>query len=349
MTCLGAQMNIRELPSDPMPNGPSARRFALTSSDGLVAEVSAFGARLMAVLVPMPNGSMRDIVVGHDKSGDHVKGDRCAGATCGRFAGRIAKARFSLDGVEYPLAANIGPNHLHGGPEGFDRRLWDAEIAGDAVQFRYTSVDGEEGYPGALTCTVTYRFVDGSSLEILHQATTSKPTVLNLTNHSYWNLNGNQQRDCGDHLLQVFADRWLVIGDALIPSGELEPIAGTVRDYRQPRPLADALRNLPIGLDLCYELRGKRGELKPAARVIHPPSGLTLEAATSEPALQVYTAVHFGPEVIGKGGEPLRKYGALALEPQNFPNTPNLPGLPSSVLRPGKTYRNLCRFTVSSR
>ena len=339
-------MTIRELTADPLPDGSAARRFALASADGLTAEVSTFGARLMAVLVPMQDGTLRDIIVGHDLAADHLAGDRCAGATCGRFAGRIAAGRFSLDGVNYQLATNLGPNHLHGGPEGFDRRTWQAEVAGDAVVFKYRSVDGEEGYPGELNVAVTYRFTADGSLEILHEAGTDRATVLNLTNHSYWNLNGNQQRDCGDHLLQVSADRWLVLDDALIAHGELEPIAGTLRDYREPRPLSDALKDLPIGLDLCFELRGKRGELKPTARVIHPASGLTLDCATTEPAIQVYTAVHFGPEDIGKRGEPLRKYGALALEAQNFPNTPNLPGLPTSVLRPGETYRNLVQFKV---
>ena len=331
-----------------------AARLTLTSPAGLSATVSGFGARLLALDVPLPDGRRRDIVVGHATPAEIVVGDRYCGPICGRCAGRIAGGRFTLDGKDYALPLNNGANHLHGGPEGFDAKIFAADVARQpaAVRLTHISADGEEGYPGTVTAHVTYRWLDGATLECLMEATTDAPTIVNLTNHVYFNLAGGGT--IHDHRLESPATHFAPTDDGLVPTGVLEPVDGGPFDFRRQMPVKATIDRLPPfyglppGIDQQLLLPGRRGALRHAALVSHPPSGLSLEVLTSEAVLQLYTAQHFDPRHIGKGGVALRPFGGLALETMTFSNAINLPGFPSPILRPGERYRHSLQWRIGS-
>lgn len=333
------------------PPGGSSGLIEIVSAGGLIASLHPLGARLHALRVPGTDGRLRDIVCGHDTPAEHIGGDRFGGVICGRYAGRIGGARFTLDGVTHRLSANQGANILHGGANGFDIRNWSTEpIAGGpdggGVQFVLISADGEEGFPGRLVATATYRFAASDTLECALTAVSSRPTVVNLTNHVYWNLAGAMAGGIGTHMLEVDAAAVLETGDGLIPTGRLLPVAGAAIDFCAARPIADALAVLPGGLDHTFVIDGARGTLRRAARLTDPASGLSMELSTTEPGVQVYTAGHHGPQLTGKAGTPFQRFGAVALEPQNFPDAPNQPAFPSAVLRPGEIYRHVMRWRV---
>ncbi len=274
------------------------------------------------------------------------------GATIGRYANRIAGGRFVLEGHEYQLAKNDGPNHLHGGIRGFDKVIWQAEPfsqpSGIGVRFSYLSPDGEEGYPGNLSCRVTYLLTNDCQLEISYQATTDRPTHLNLTNHSYFNLSAGARSNILDHELQIVASAFTPVNETLIPTGEIKPVAGTPFDFRQPVRIGERIDQVPGGYDHNFVLDNK-GELAVVARVFEPDSGRKLELLTTEPGLQFYSGNFLDGTIRGKGGKIYGPRSAFCLESQHFPDSPNQPHFPSTILRPGEVFKSTTIFRFSSR
>lgn len=318
------------------------------AGEGLAVKIINYGATIVSVEAPDRDGRMADVVLGFDDMAGYQGADNpYFGACCGRYANRIAKGKFTLDGVEHSLAVNNGPNALHGGLVGFDKKIWDAEIVGEnAVKMSLTSSDGEEGYPGTLKVELTYTVV-GGEIKIDYTATTDKKTVVNLTNHSYFNLTGGGT--IHDHLMQIHADRYTVVDGDCTPSGELRAVAGTEMDLREPTPVG---RNIAAvqgkGYDHNYCInQADEGELTLAARVVEPESGRTLECWTTEPGVQFYAA-GWVENVRGKGGAVYNAQEAFCLETQHYPDSPNHPEFPSTLLAPGETYTHTCiyRFGV---
>jgi aldose 1-epimerase len=320
---------ITRLPPEPL-RGRAAALFELASPEGFTARVSAGGARLVAFCYP--DGT--DVVVGPVKAEDFAGPDTFAGCTCGRVANRISDASFMLDGERHHLSANHGAHQLHGGDDGFHNRIWDASADGDAVRFTLASPDGDQGYPGALSVSCTFA-LNGSTLSCAMEATTDRPTIINLTNHAYWNLAGSGP--IADHTLQVEAERYCVAEAALV-TGEVRACAGTPYDFREGRRLGAALDALDDGIDNNFCLRGARGTLRPAGSLAHGPTGRSMAVSTTECGLQIYTANHFGDGSRGKNGGNPRRFHAIAMEPQAWPDAPNREGFPSIVLRPGEVY-----------
>lgn len=331
-----------------MASGQPIERFTLRNRHGLSAQVMTFGATLLGVETPDRIGRFANITLHLDTCQQYLAGHPCLGSTCGRYANRIARGRFTLDGVEYRLTTNEGPNHLHGGRVGFDKVLWEAELleepGADGVRLVYTSPDGEEGYPGTLRASVTYRLTDENELQLDYTAQTDKPTVVNLTNHAYWNLAG--AGTALDHELTLYADHYLPVDAALIPLGEVAPVAGTPMDFTSPRTIRSRIAEVAPGYDHCYVLRpGSQGSLVPCAQVYEPSTGRTMEVWTTEPGVQFYTGNHLD---VRCGDRSYRRHDGFCLECQHFPDSPNHPNFPSTVLRPGQTYwqRTVHRFGV---
>jgi len=315
------------------------------------ATIITYAAALSRLIVPDAAGRPADIVLGYDDPADYVRNRGSAGAVCGRYANRIADARFTLDGETYALSASEPPNHLHGGFSGFSKRIWQAEpdSAGKALRLTLASPDGDEGYPGAVAASVTYRLTEDPALEIVMEAATDRPTVVNMAYHGYWNLAGHGSGSIRDQHLLINADRYTPVGPGKIPTGELAGVAGTAFDFRQLRPIGamiDDARQLPeTGYDHNFCLNAGDGALRLAARAVDPASRRGLEIWTNQPGVQFYTANHFATApAAGKGGAVYRKHAGFALETQNFPNAPNMPHFPSAVLRPGETYRHVMRI-----
>lgn len=336
-----------------LPDGTPVDLFTLTNANGLVARIMTYGATLVDMLVPDRAGKFADVHLGLVKLEDYLRGHPYLGSTVGRFANRIALGRFVLDGREYKLAVNNGPNSLHGGLIGFDKKVWHSEPqVGAAVKFTCTSPDGEEGYPGTLQITVTYTLTDANVLRIDYLATTDQPTVLNLTNHAYWNLAGAGTGDVLDHLVQIAAERYTPKDADSIPTGEIAPVAGTPMDFRQPKPIGRELPQRPgepAGFDTTFVL-DRGGEATPqfAARVEEPLSGRVLEIFTTEPGVQFYIANYFDGTLTGKGGAIYRQHAGFCLETQHYPDSVNKPQFPTTMLRPGETFRSTTvhRFSV---
>jgi aldose 1-epimerase len=333
-------------------DGTAVELFTLRNANGLVAKITNFGATVTELHVPDRNGNLGDVVLGFDNLAQYLGGHPCFGCTVGRVANRIAGGRFVLDGKSYALAANDGRNHLHGGLKGFDKVLWrTTPLEGAAVKFAYTSPDGEEGYPGALAVEVTMSLTDADELRIDYSALTDKPTPVNLTNHSYFNLAG--QGDVLAHELMLAADYYTPVNSELIPTGQIRPVKGTPLDFTTPRPIGSRLSQLegkPPGYDNNFVLNGGGKALALAARVCDPGSGRVMELSTTEPGVQLYTANYLDGSLTGKGGAVYRRYAGLCLEAQHFPDSANQPKFPSIILRPGQTYRQTTvhRFTAKS-
>jgi aldose 1-epimerase len=315
------------------------------------ATIITYAAALSRLFVPDSNGQWADIVLGYDDPVSYVQNRGSAGAICGRYANRIADARFTLDGETYSLSANEPPNHIHGGFGGFNKRVWagESDTANKAVRLTLSRPDGDEGYPGAITASVTYRLTDDPSLEIVMEATTDRPTILNMAYHGYWNLAGHDSGHMRDQHLLIDADRYTPVGPGKIPTGELAPVAGTAFDFRSSRPIGamiDDTAQLPeAGYDHNFCLNDNGQPLLRAARAVDPISRRGLEIWTNQPGVQFYTANHFGKvSAIGKGGAIYEKHAGFALETQNFPNAPNIPHFPSAALRPGEIYRHVMRI-----
>ncbi|MFC2076139.1 aldose epimerase family protein [candidate division KSB1 bacterium] len=351
--------SITRQPFGKTPEGMDVDLYTLTNANGLQATVTNYGTILTSLKVPDRDGNFADIVLGYENLDGYIQDTYYFGCTAGRFAGRIAEGKFTLDGVEYQLKTNNGPNHLHGGIKGFNKRVWNGKVKqskdGPSLKLTYTSKDGEEGYPGNLACTVVYTLTDENELKISFQATTDKPTICNLTHHSYFNLAGHNSGDILDHELTVFADYYAPAEpDWLIPTGEIRSVKGTAVDFTVPTRIGARLTQAPAdhggnndGYDLNYVLKNS-GNPDIAARVYEPKSGRVLEVFTSEPALQVYTSNFIDGAAKGKGMV-YQKYAGLCLEPEHFPNSPNKPHLPSVVLRQGKVYQHMIVYKFSTK
>jgi aldose 1-epimerase len=334
--------------------GQEVQLITLSNRQGMLAKITSYGAILTELHVPDRQGRTTNVVLGFDNLERYLQGHPAFGSTIGRVANRIANARFTLDGVTYELAANIGPHHIHGGRAGFHQRVWGVQllpIEADqaSVEFTYRSVDGEEGYPGNLEVKVTYTLTDGNELRIDYQATTDKATPVNLTNHSYFNLKGSG--DVLDHILEIDADRYTLADEALIPTGEIASVAGTPLDFRQPTTIGariDQLRPRPNGYDHNYVLNSTNGLLAFAARATHPETGRVMEAWTTEPGMQLYTANGFNGRLTGTGGVVYPRHAGFCFETQHFPDSINQPNFPSVVLRPGRTFRSSTAFRFSN-
>ncbi len=323
-------------------DGKTVDLYTLTNAQGMTVKVMTYGATLIGVEVPDRAGRHVNVTLHLDSFAGYASGHPCFGSICGRYANRIAKGRFTLDGVEYTLATNNGPNHLHGGKVGFDKAVWKAELKEQAdsvsVALAYVSREGEEGYPGALTATVTYTLAADNELKMEYTAETDRPTVVNLTNHAYWNLAGSG--DILGHELTINADGYLPVDETQIPLGELRPVDGGPMDFRQPMTVGSRIAQVSGGYDHCYVLnKAAKGQLSLAARVFDPKSGRLMVVHTTEPGVQLYTAN--GLNLSKPGGAHYGKHYGLCLEAQHFPDSPNQPQFPSSVLRPGQTYKQL--------
>jgi aldose 1-epimerase len=330
--------------------------FAETPS-GLKAKWITRGATLAELHVPDVNGKTVDVVLGFDNEEGYKSTDNQSfGCTTGRVANRIANGRFTLEGKEHQLAINNGPNHLHGGLERALQRVeWMGENfsdeRGNGVRFHYVSPDGEEGYPGTLDVTTTYTLTPQNALRIDYLATTDKTTHVNLTNHSYFNLSGHGTPSVLDHVLWIGADRYTPKDETSIPTGELAPMDGTPLDFRSPHAIGETIGNLTdyesVGYDHNFVLNGPLGVMKLAATVFDPASGRWMRVHTNQPGVQLYTANYVWGQTC-KAGQVYRKHGSLCLETQHFPDSPNKPQFPSTVLRPGETYRYTCVYEFAA-
>lgn len=318
----------------------------LVNSSGAAVRLSSLGAGITSIVVPDRNGAMADVVIGYDDPAAYMADGPCAGKIPGRYANRIARGTFAIDGTVCHLAVNNGPNALHGGPTGFQNRLWETEVIGDdTVRFSRVSPDGEEGYPGTLRVCATYRWTDANTLELALGAETDRPTIVNLTNHSYFNLRSHDSGSVLDHELRIAASRYLPTDSTLIPDGTMAPVAGTPMDFTEAHAIGrDIGADFPAlvygkGYDNCWVVDGYRpGEVKTVAELTDPVSGRCLVIATDQPAAQVYTGNWLTGSPRGKGGYEYHDYDAVAIECQDMPDAPNRPSFPSTQLYPGENY-----------
>jgi aldose 1-epimerase len=331
------------------PGGDTIYLYTLANAKGMEARVTNFGAILVSLKTPDRRGALADIVLGFDTFDGYLNTKKYFGATVGRYANRIAHGEFTLDGHTYTLARNNGENSLHGGVHGFYKAVWKGHAIGGpqpAIEFTYLSRDGEEGFPGNLNVTVRYTLTDANELRIDYSAATDKPTVVNLTNHSFFNLAGEGSGDVLGDVATIDADGFTPVVAGLIPTGELRPVAGTPFDFRQPTAIGtrigapDEQLRLAGGYDQNYVLNHLAGKLGFAARVSDPASGRTMEVLTTEPGLQFYTANTLGGSERGKGGHVYGPHSAFCLETGHFPDSPNHPNFPTTVVRPGAQFHS---------
>ena len=326
----------------------------LINKNGASVMLTERGAGIVSIVVPDRNGVMGDVVLGYRDEESYLGDGPCAGKIPGRFANRIAGGCFTLDGREYQLVKNNPDYQLHGGPDGFSNRLWKvAQTSESRAVFTLDSPDGDQGYPGAMHVEATYTWGDDNALTLEIKATADKPTVVNLTNHTYWNLDGEDSGSIFDHVLKINASRWLVTSEALIPTGELAPVEGTPMDFRTAKPIGrDIKADFPAlrygkGYDNCWVLDGQPG-LKLAAELNSETSGRHLEIWTDQPAAQVYTGNWLDGSPVSKSGRSYRDYDGVAIECQGFPDAPNHPDFPSCVLRPGETWSRTIIFKLNA-
>jgi aldose 1-epimerase len=332
--------------------------YTLTNAHGLEARVTNFGGAIISLRVPDKKGQFADVVLGFDKLEDYATNEPNFGVIIGRYGNRIAKARFVLDGKEYKLAANNGPNTLHGGIKGFSKAIWKAEpfqnSKGTGLVFTYTSKDGEEGFPGNLTTKITYTLTDKNELIFDYEATTDKPTPVNLTQHSYFNLKGEGHGDILGHDLMLNADRFTPVDENMIPTGELRPVKNTPFDFTKATAIGarissdDEQIKLGRGYDHNFVINRKSPKLELTARVLEPETGRVLEVYTTEPGVQFYSGNFLNGKLVGKNGHAYQQRDGFALETQHYPDSPNHPEFPNTILRPGKTYRSetIYKFSV---
>jgi aldose 1-epimerase len=338
-------------------DGTPVQLFTLTNSKGAVAKITNFGATLTEVWMPDRTGRKRDIVLGFDSLDGYLGKEPYFGATVGRYANRIANGQFTLDGKTYQLAINDPPNSLHGGTVGFDRKVWKAEPIdvphAASVKFSYHSPDGEENYPGNLDVTVQYTLTDDDELKLDYTATTDKDTILNLTNHTYWNLAGADSGNVLKQVLMLNADSYTPVNANLIPTGEVPAVAGTPFDFTKPMALGsritDPLVQAHKGYDVNFVVNGTPGTMRLAARATDPDSGRTMEVWTTEPGIQLYTSNYLDGTLNGKRGIHYKQYGAFALETQHYPDSINQPSFPPVILRPGQTFHEATTYKFSAK
>jgi aldose 1-epimerase len=339
---------MTDAPFGRLPDGRVVRLFSLRNRSGMSLGLLDYGGIIVSIHAPDREGRFDDVVLGFDGLQDYVERSPFFGATIGRYGNRIARGQFTLDGHTYTLAINNPPNHLHGGPRGWDKVIWDAKATEDStsssVRLRYTSKAGEEGYPGTVKVEVSYALTDDNEVRVGCRATTDAPTVINVTNHSYFNLGGSTASSIVDHELQLFADRFTPVDRTLIPTGELAPVAGTPFDFTTPTRIGaridadDPQLHFGEGYDHNFVVRRSAPGLVPFARVVDPHTGRTLEVQSTEPGVQFYTGNHLPLTLVGKGGRTYTKRSGFCLETQHFPDSPNQPGFPPTTLRPDETY-----------
>jgi aldose 1-epimerase len=338
--------------------GVAVDQYTLTNAAGMTAKIMTYGAILTELDVPDSEGKLGDVVLGFDNLKDYLERNPHFGSTVGRVANRIAKGKFTLDGKEYTLAVNNGPNSLHGGRKGFDKQMWKAEPKttpnGAAVEFSYVSKDGEEGYPGNLSVTVVYTLTNDNALRIDYAAKTDKATPVNLTNHTYFNLIGAIPSDILNHELMIAAEQYTPTDETQIPTGEIKPVKDTPLDFTKPRRIGeriDQLKSSPGGgYDHNFVLdNGGKEEPGLAARVSEPKTGRIMEVYTTEPGVQLYTGNYLNGTLTGRGGVVYKKHAAFCLEAQHFPDSVHHDNFPSIILKPGETYRQTTIYKFSAK
>ena len=330
--------------------------YTLTNSAGASVTLSSLGAGINSVVVPDASGKMDNVVLGYRDPASYIADGPCAGKVPGRFANRIAKGHFSIGDKEYTLPVNNGPNSLHGGPDGFMNRIWNSRLDGDTVVFELTSPDGDAGYPGELQAEARYTWSDDCTLTLRLLAHTDAPTVVNLTNHTYWNLEGENSGSVLDHTLWLAASHYLPTDDTLIPTGEIAPVEGTPMDFTKFRRLGDDIHaDVPAitygkGYDNCWMVDDYRpGVLRHIATLNAPHSGRVLEVSTTQPAAQVYAGCWLAGSPENPEGRSYNDYDGVAIECQNAPDAPNKPQFPSALLLPGQTYDQTITFHISAK
>jgi aldose 1-epimerase len=336
------------------PDRKAVEVYTLTNARGMQVRAITYGAIIQAVRVPDRSGHLADVALGHDSLPGYLSASPYFGAVVGRYANRIARGRFTLDGRTYRLATNDGANHLHGGVKGYDKVVWGAQSfqRGDTVgvRFELTSPDGDGGYPGTLRVTVTYTLSPGNELIVDYTAASDRPTPVNLSQHSYFNLAGEGSGDILKHVLTINADRYTPVDTTLIPTGELASVAGTPFDFRTPTAIGarieepDTQLRRGRGYDHNFVLSRSGGGLEHAVRVLDPRTGRTLDISTTEPGLQFYSGNFLDGTITGKGGHVYGRRSALVLETQHFPDSPNQQDFPSTILRPDREYRSRTVF-----
>lgn len=319
--------------------------YTITNASGAQVVLSSLGAGINKIIVPDKNGNLADVILGYDNPCDYLNDGPCSGKTPGRYANRIKHGHIVIDGVEYHLPINNGPNHLHGGPDGFQNHIWDSQIIGNSVVFSRISPDGEMGYPGNLKAKVTYTWDNDCRLTIDYEATTDAATYVNLTNHAYFNLKGHDKGDVLDQVLQLNCSNYLPTDPSEAPLGYIEPVAGTPMDFTQPKTIGKDINadfqplHIGKGYDHCFVIDGwVKGQLKVAGSLFDPNSGRRLTISTTQPGAQVYTGNWLTGSPKGKDGMEYHDYDLVAIECQGFPDAPNWPNFPSQLLRPGEVY-----------
>ena len=335
-------------------DGKQTALYTLTNANGMEVCITNFGGRIVSVMVPDRDGVMRDVVLGFDSIADYVKYPSDFGATIGRYANRIGQGKFSLDGVDYQLPTNNYGHCLHGGPKGFQYRVFDAvQPDQHTLKLSYLSKDGEEGFPGNLNCTVTFTLTDDNAIDIQYGAETDKPTIVNMTNHSYFNLDGDPSRDNSEYLLMVDADNYTPVDSTFMTTGEIVTVEGTPMDFRQPTAVGaridDDFQQLKNGLgyDHNWVLNTKGDDSRACATLVSPKTGIKLEVFTNEPGIQVYAGNFLDGTLRGKKGITYGRRASVCLETQKYPDTPNKPEWPTAVLRPCEKYDSHCIFRFS--
>lgn len=333
-------------------DGKATALYILKNKNGVEACITNYGGRLVSLMVPDKNGKMTDVVLGYDNIAQYVNTDGNYGALIGRYGNRIAQGKFSLDGEEYTLPQNNNGHCLHGGPQGYHTRVWDAnQLNNQALELTYLSADGEAGFPGNVNIKVTYTLTDDNAIDIAYEATTDKKTVINLTNHSYFNLSGTTA-SIVDHLITINADAYTPVDDLLIPTGELPSVENTPMDLREPVKISDRIDGdfdqlvKGKGYDHNWVLNTQGDINKLAAKVVSPTSGIVLEVYTNEPGIQFYSG-NFMTEDKGKLGATYNHRGALCLETQHYPDSPNQPNFPTTTVNPGETYKSRCIYKLT--
>src|ERR1051326_870277 len=355
-TSAAASGEISHKPFGKTQDGTPVDLYTLRNRHGMEVKITNYGGIVISISVPDRNGHFGDVVLGYDNLEGYLKENPFFGAMVGRYGNRIANAKFTLNGKEYKLPANNGPNCLHGGLKGFDKVVWQAKSLatpeGAALELSYTSKDGEEGFPGNLSVTAVYTLTDDNGLKLEYTATTDKDTIVNLTQHSYFNLAG--KGDVLKHEVMINADKFTPTDKNLIPTGALKPVQGTAVDFRKPTPIGarinqdDEQLKFGGGYDQNWVINNPPGKLGVMARVYEPTSGRVLEVLSTEPGMQFYTGNHLSGKITGKGGWVYEPRSAFCMEPQHFPDSPNHPEFPSVVLKLGQEYHNtiIYRFSV---
>jgi len=350
---------IEETTFGKMPNGTEVKKFTLKNEAGTEVDVITYGGIITRWTAPDRNGFYDDVVLGFDNLDQYLEGNPYFGALIGRYGNRIAKGKFSLDGKTYTLATNDGDNHLHGGEKGFDKVIWDAmpkdDEEGAVLVLTYTSEDGEEGYPGKLDVKVTYTLTDDNALDIQYEAVTDKPTVVNLTQHSYFNLSGQLSKPVLDHKIHLNADTYLPVDGGLIPTGEFREVAGTPFDFTEPKLIGKEIEadneqlGLGQGYDHCWVLNEGKDSFRLAASAYHEKTGRFMEVYTNEPGIQFYSGNFLDGTLPAKGGGTYVKRSGFCLETQHYPDSPNQSDFPSVRLNPGEKYTTRTMYKLSTK